>query len=99
VLHTALETTRPLIEANRHQLTVQLPAEPIQVHADPLRLAQVFANLLNNAARYTEPGGHLWLTAALIADCGLRIADSSSPSPRPCPARGEGEMSPLIQIK
>jgi len=40
-----------------------LPSEPIYLHADPVRLAQVFSNLLNNSCKYTEPGGRIWLTA------------------------------------
>jgi signal transduction histidine kinase/CheY-like chemotaxis protein len=58
----ALETSRPLIEASGHQLTLTLPPQPVYVDADRTRLAQVFANLLNNSAKYTERGGRIWLT-------------------------------------
>jgi PAS domain S-box-containing protein len=63
VVETALETSRPLIESHRHELTVTLPAEPVYLDADAVRLSQAFANLLNNAAKYTDPGGRLSLTA------------------------------------
>ncbi|HEV8196171.1 MAG TPA: HAMP domain-containing sensor histidine kinase [Gemmatimonadales bacterium] len=63
-LHVAVESSRPLIDAAGHQLIPSIPAEPIILEADPVRLTQILANLLNNAARYTEPGGRIWLTAA-----------------------------------
>jgi PAS domain S-box-containing protein len=63
LLVTAVETSRPLIEAARHELTVNVPAEPVTVLADSVRLAQIVANLLNNAAKYTETGGHISLSA------------------------------------
>ncbi len=63
VVRHAVEAARPLAEGAGHELTVVLPAEPITVHADPVRLAQVFGNLLNNACKYTEPGGRIRLTA------------------------------------
>jgi signal transduction histidine kinase len=61
-VHDAVETSRPLVESSGHELTVTLPHRPVYVDADRTRLAQVFGNLLNNAAKYTEPGGHVWLT-------------------------------------
>jgi PAS domain S-box-containing protein len=57
----AVETSRPEIEARGHTFTVEIPPERIGVEADANRLAQVFANLLNNAAKYTEPGGQVAL--------------------------------------
>src|SRR5262249_19037895 len=63
VVHNAVETSRPLIDAAGHRLSVALPPEPLVLDADPVRLAQVVANLLNNAAKYTEAGGRITLTA------------------------------------
>jgi signal transduction histidine kinase/CheY-like chemotaxis protein len=63
VIEDALETSRPLIESAGHQLVVTLPPDPILLDADPIRLAQVLANLLNNAAKYTDPGGRIGLTS------------------------------------
>jgi CheY-like chemotaxis protein len=62
-VHQAVETIRPLAADSKHEVTVTLPPEPIYLHADPIRLAQVFSNLLNNSCKYTEPGGRIWLTA------------------------------------
>ena len=61
VIHSALDTSRPMLDAARHHVDVDLPAEPVIVHGDPVRLTQVFANLLNNAAKYTNANGHIWL--------------------------------------
>ncbi|HKS41023.1 MAG TPA: ATP-binding protein, partial [Blastocatellia bacterium] len=61
VVQNAIETSRPVIEQSGHLLMTSIPAEPIFVDADVTRLAQVFANLLNNAAKYTEKGGRIWL--------------------------------------
>jgi two-component system CheB/CheR fusion protein len=88
VVQLALETTRPAIEAAGHELAVELSPEPVWLDADPARLAQVLANLLNNACKYTEPGGRISLTAARVApdqvlvrvrDTGIGIAPEMLP--------------------
>jgi CheY-like chemotaxis protein/two-component sensor histidine kinase len=63
IISNAVETSRPLIEAARHELTVSLPSEPLALEADAVRLSQVLANLLNNAAKYTRAGGRIWVSA------------------------------------
>jgi PAS domain S-box-containing protein len=63
IVNIAIETSQPLIDYAGHRLTVRLPSESPVLHADAVRLVQVFANLLSNAARYTEPGGRIWVTA------------------------------------
>ncbi len=81
-IELALETSREMIESSGHQLTISLPEEFIYLDADLTRIAQIFLNLLNNAAKYTPPGGEIWLTAkkeskevvVSIRDTGIGIA-------------------------
>jgi PAS domain S-box-containing protein len=61
-VQTALEVSQPLIDAQAHELSVTMPEESVDLDADPTRLAQIISNLLNNAAKYTHKGGHIWLT-------------------------------------
>jgi CheY-like chemotaxis protein len=63
VVNSALETCDPLVRQSGHELTVTLPDEPVYVDADKTRLAQALCNLLTNAAKYSERGGHIRLTA------------------------------------
>jgi signal transduction histidine kinase len=77
VLRAAIEAAAPMIESNRHTLAMQLPPEPVALHADPMRLAQVFANLLNNAAKYSDPGGRIDLVASAdAAAVEVRVRDA-----------------------
>jgi two-component system CheB/CheR fusion protein len=72
----AVETSRPLLDARRHELTVDLPRGPIRLLGDPTRLAQVLANLLNNAAKYTPEGGQVGIAASVEQDeVVLRVRD------------------------
>jgi CheY-like chemotaxis protein/two-component sensor histidine kinase len=63
VVHQSIEVCRPLAESSNHEVSVTLPPQQIYIHADPVRLAQIFSNLLNNACKYTEPGGKIWFAA------------------------------------
>jgi PAS domain S-box-containing protein len=83
----AVETSQPLIEANRHRLAVSLPETPLWVEGDPIRLAQIISNLLNNAAKYSEEGGDIQLSVAAeagravirVKDKGIGIAPDLLP--------------------
>ena len=88
VVQSAVETSRPLIDQMGHRLSVRLPPQPVYVDADPTRLAQVFLNLLNNSAKYTEAGGRIELTAerhgsdvvVSVRDNGIGIPAENLPS-------------------
>jgi PAS domain S-box-containing protein len=87
VVADAVEIARPHVEARKHQLTVSQPPEPVWLEADATRLAQVVANLLNNAAKYTDKGGHIGLTVTRegeeavlrVRDTGVGIAPEMLP--------------------
>jgi len=88
MIEAAVETARPLIDARHHELELVLPQAAILMQADPLRVSQIVANLLTNAAKYTDPNGRIRLVAALDADAvvievsdnGIGIAPESLPA-------------------
>jgi PAS domain S-box-containing protein len=87
VVRAAVEAIRPLVDEQRHELSVTLPAASILLDADPTRLAQVFSNLLNNAAKYSESGGRIALAAerqgnevvVRVTDTGIGIVAEDLP--------------------
>lgn len=77
VIDSAVETSRPLINAARHAFTLTLPGNPVWLEADTTRVAQIVSNLLNNAAKYTPPGGRIALVAeALDGEVAIRVSDN-----------------------
>jgi signal transduction histidine kinase len=68
MVERSAETMNSLLGERNHELTIQFPREPVWVDADPVRMEQVFTNLLNNAAKYTEPGGHIWVSGEREGD-------------------------------
>ena len=87
VIEQAIEIAQPLVDAAGHTLEVALPAQPIAIEGDLTRLAQVFSNLLINAAKYTEPRGRIALNVELrgaeavvsVSDNGIGIAAEQMP--------------------
>jgi PAS domain S-box-containing protein len=77
VVDRAIETTSPLVQTRRHRLFVDVPRKGLVVDADPVRLAQAIGNLINNAAKYTEPGGTIYVRATRdAAGVALAVTDS-----------------------
>ena len=107
VISAAIETAKPIIDAKGHTLTVRVDHELPSIHADALRLAQVLSNLLTNAAKYTDAGGHIRLTAECterhlvlsVSDTGIGIEPEAIPlmfqmfsQLRPALQRSEGGL-------
>ena len=88
MMEAAVETARPLIDSRHHELEIVTPQATILMQADPLRVSQIVANLLTNAAKYTDPHGRIRLVAALdeddvvieVSDNGIGIAPESLPA-------------------
>jgi signal transduction histidine kinase/ActR/RegA family two-component response regulator len=68
IVSAAIESSRPFVESGRHELIVRTPEESPIVDGDGVRLTQVFANLINNAAKYTDVGGHIWIDVGCQGD-------------------------------
>jgi signal transduction histidine kinase len=87
IIDLALETAQPMIDLRSHRLTVRLPKEAVHLYADTLRLAQVFSNILINAAKYSQPNGRIDLSALVeesvviikVRDSGIGIAPEDLP--------------------
>lgn len=87
VVNDAVESTRALCASLRHEMIVTLPPHPIYLHGDPVRLAQIVGNLLNNACKFTNNGGRIWLTVEKegeqavirVRDTGLGLAADQLP--------------------
>ena len=91
VVDLAVEASRPLIEDCHHRLTVTLPEHPVLLEVDPARMAQVLSNLLNNAAKYTDEGGEIALSAE---QHGREVAD---PRPRQRDGHRAGALAPHLR--
>ena len=104
VLRSAIETSGSLWNAGGQEFTVALPEPPIYLDADPIRLAQAVSNLLNNAAKYTERGGHIWLTAErgagraviTVRDTGVGIPPAVLPHVFEMFTQGEQARAPRL---
>jgi len=89
IVRTAVDTSQPAIAAGGHQLSVGIPPESITLYGDSVRLAQVISNLLNNAAKYTDRGGQIWLSAERgQGEVVIRVRDNGIGIPT--------EMAPLV---
>ena len=87
ILKSAVETVRSLLDERKHELTMSVTPGTLWLEADPTRLEQILSNLLSNAAKYTDNGGHIWLSAdreghdivIRVRDTGIGIAPEKLP--------------------
>jgi PAS domain S-box-containing protein len=101
ILESAVETVRPLIEERKHVLELDIDQGNLWVNADPTRLEQVVVNLLNNAAKYSENGGRIWLGAAregeeiiiVLRDSGMGIIPAKLPEMFELFAQGDRSLA------
>jgi signal transduction histidine kinase/DNA-binding response OmpR family regulator len=97
VLRNAIEAVRPLIDARRHTLELDVQAEPVWVRADTIRLMQIFGNILTNAAKYTDEGGRIGLRLSVDdADVVIRIRDTGRGIPSEMQA---AIFQPFVQVE
>ncbi len=78
VVHHAVEAVHPVSESRGQELTVTLPQVPVYLNADPTRLAQIVGNLLNNACKFTDHGGRIWLTVDCTEEFGADVTEEAS---------------------
>ena len=77
IVNDVIKSTRLACASRRHRISVSLPRQPVSLVADPSRLVQILTNLLTNAAKYTDPGGHICVTTALSSDSVvIRVRDN-----------------------
>ncbi len=95
-LDSAIEAVRPVLEARGHTLSVSAPDDPVYLFGDLMRLAQVFLNLLNNSAKYTEPGGRIRL-AVERADAAVTVTVTDNGIGIP-PGELDAVFEPFTQV-
>jgi len=96
LIRDTLQTSMPLIESGRHTLALDLHEEPLWVDGDPLRITQVLANLVNNAAKYTPPGGAIAIGLQLVgAEAAVSVRDNGVGLE---PAMIERVFDPFVQV-
>lgn len=77
ILAAAIETAQPLVDEGQHRLELDLPPQPVHLEADPHRLIQVFGNLLNNACKFSDPGGTITVRASVgVGSVVIEIRDT-----------------------